>query len=348
MNELLKAYRFMAPRTIPVRFGLNQGCWSCYDPKELLDVLCRHPAVTGDPEALKRQAAHPSVAPWRRKGEYVDSWGVRWHIHQEGLTGIVHNPPLENWDCFENFTPPSYKTQNGWGPQDWTAFEKNVKAAKAAGKPVIASLRHGHCFLTLTYLRGFENTIYDMADEEPRLYALLDMIRQFDLDFVNKILSYPEVEIVNFPEDLGAQKGPMISPAMFRQYIKPEYAAIMRPVKEAGKLVYMHSDGDILSLVDDLLECGVDVVNLQDRVNGIDSIEKHLKGRVAIDLDIDRQTVVPFGTPGDIDDLIREAVCKLSDPRGGLSLTHELYPNVPLENIEALLSALERYCLFRT
>ena len=61
----------------------------------------------------------------------------------------------------------------------------------------------------------------------------------------------------------------------------------MAPARRAGCVVHMHSDGDIRELVDDLLEVGIDVINLQDLVNGIQWIEAHLKGRVCIDLDIE-------------------------------------------------------------
>lgn len=215
------------------------------------------------------------------------------------------------------------------------------------GLPVSAGLRHGHCLLTATYMRGFENAIYDMVDEDPRMYRLLQMIQDFDTAFVEKILSYEEVDIVSYPEDLGAQNTSMISPKLFRKYIKPVYTAAMKPAKERGKLVHMHSDGYILNLMDDLIDCGVDIINLQDLVNGIDQIAAQVKGRVCIDLDIDRQSVVPMGTPGDIHDLIREEVEKLWSSDGGLSLTHHIEPPTPLENIDAVLSALEEYRNYR-
>ena len=52
----------------------------------------------------------------------------------------------------------------------------------------------------------------------------------------------------------------------------------MAPALEAGCIVHMHSDGDIRSLVDDLILSGVQVINLQDLVNGIDWIRERLKG----------------------------------------------------------------------
>jgi uroporphyrinogen decarboxylase len=142
------------------------------------------------------------------------------------------------------------------------------------------------------------------------------------------------------------QVGPMLSPVDFRRYIKPSYQRLMAPAHEAGCIVHMHSDGDIRLLVDDLIEDGVEVINLQDLVNGVDWIAEKLAGRICIDLDIDRQKVTWNGTPKQIDALIREEVGKLSTPQGGLTMIYGLYPGVPFENIKALMDAMERYAHF--
>jgi uroporphyrinogen-III decarboxylase len=103
----------------------------------------------------------------------------------------------------------------------------------------------------------------------------------------------------------------------------------------------MHSDGDIRELAEDLLEIGIDVLNIQDLVNGIDWIAANLKGHVAIELDIDRQKITRFGTPREIHRHVREAVSKLAEPEGGLMLKHSMRPGVPLENAAALMDVME-------
>ena len=142
------------------------------------------------------------------------------------------------------------------------------------------------------------------------------------------------------------QSGPMLSPEQFRKHIKPVYERLMRPAREAGCIVHVHCDGDIRELVDEILECGVEIINLQDLVNGIDWIKKRLAGRVCMDLDIDRQKVTRFGTAADIDGLIREEVEKLGSREGGLMMIYGLYPGVPLENVGALMDAMERYATY--
>jgi hypothetical protein len=81
-------------------------------------------------------------------------------------------------------------------------------------------------------------------------------------------------------------------------------------------------------------------------VNGVDWIAAHLAGRVCIDLDVDRQSVTRFGTPAQIDALIREEVEVLGSREGGLMMIHGLYPGVPLGNVKALMDAMERYSTY--
>ena len=142
------------------------------------------------------------------------------------------------------------------------------------------------------------------------------------------------------------QRGPMLSPELFRTYVKPRYEHLMAPAHKAGCLIHMHSDGDVRCLVDDLVLSGVDVLNLQDLVNGIDWIAANLKGRVCVDLDIDRQQNTRFGSAEQIDTLIRREVEKLGSREGGLMMIYGLYPGVPIENVRAVMDAMEKYSSF--
>ena len=108
----------------------------------------------------------------------------------------------------------------------------------------------------------------------------------------------------------------------------------------------MHSDGEIRLLVDEIIDGGVGVINLQDLVNGVDRIGAKFQGRTCIGLDIDRQSVTPCGTPAEIDALIREEVKKIGGKEGGLIMMYGLYPGVLLENVKAVMDAMERYAFY--
>jgi hypothetical protein len=285
----------------------------------------------------------PEPAPWRRAGApYVDSWGCVWEIPEDGLTGAVSRHPLAGWEGWEAFVPPDPNTDSGWGRVDWAQVERNLERARSEGRLVRGSLRHGHTFLTLTYLCGYEQVILGMADGEPRLHKLLEMIEGFNQAIVQRYLDLG-VEWMGYPEDLGMQRGPLLSPGLFRTCVRPVYERLMAPALEAGCIVHMHSDGDVRVLADDLILSGVQVINVQDLVNGIDWIRERLKGRICIDLDIDRQRVTRFGSPAQIEALIRQEVVELGDRQGGLMINCGVYPGIPLENMRALMDALTRY-----
>jgi hypothetical protein len=339
-ENTLRAIRFDRPEHIPVVFWINPACWHHYPQEALQELVSEHPLLFPHPPSP------PVFAPWERAGPpYVDSWGCTWETTDDGITGSVLGHPLANWDAFESFALPNPGHTNGLAPIDWREIKEKIANIKRANEYPVGSLEHGHAFLRLSYLRGYERLLCDMADGDGRLRRLIKVVEAFSLGIVQRYVDLG-ITMMRYPEDLGMQRGPMLSPEHFRRYIKPVYERLMAPARAAGCLVHRHSDGDIRELVDDLVVSGVDALNLQDLVNGLDWIAARLKGRVCIDLDIDRQSVTRFGSPAQIDALIHEEVQKLGSPQGGLMMIYGLYPGVPLENVTALMDALERYATF--
>ena len=345
-ENTLRAIRFERPEHIPMTFWVNPACWHHYPNEVLFEIMAEHPLLF--PDFTSQDNVLPEPAPWERAGKpYTDAWGCVWETTDDGITGSVTKHPLTDWDALQNFTPPDPTKTNGMAAIDWAIIKDIILKAKGEGKHCAGSLEHGHAFLRLSYLRGYENLLLDMADGEKRLRQLIEIVESFSTAIVRRYVDRG-VAMMQYPEDLGMQLGPMLSPEHFRTYIKPVYERLMEPARQAGCLVHMHSDGDIRKLADDLTAGGVDALNLQDLVNGIDWIAANLKGRLCVDLDIDRQQVTRFGSPEQIDELIRREVQMLGSPEGGLMMIYGLYPGVPLENAIAIADAMERYAAFHS
>ena len=282
----------------------------------------------------------------RHKGNiFIDEWGCVWKFEADGLQGQVVKHPLENWNLLNKLKIPDPEEGlpvEGGPMVPWSLVEKRVKETKARGGLVVVGLPHGFFFQRLYYLRGFINLMKDFIRGDERLWRLIDILTEYNLELVKKVLRLG-VDVVAFGDDLGMQNRMPISPRLFRRHVFPAYKRIFSTVRDAGVHVRLHTDGHVIEVVDQLIEAGVSILNIQDRVNGLDNIERYCKGRVCIDLDIDRQHLLPFGTRGEIKRYLKDVIYRLGSRRGGLMLSTDIYPDVPLENIDSLCRTLEEY-----
>ena len=346
MDNFTRAVRFLKPDYIPMTFSINNACWHHYPKEALWDLMEAHPLLFPD---FKRPSPDwmPELPLVARKGHpYTDPMGCTWITADDGITGSVKYHPLSDWDAFgTTWHIPNPDWTDGLYPVDWNLRKQEWEALISSGKTFQGKLRHGHTFLQLCDLRGYENVLMDMMEDEPLLLELLEQLTEFNLAIVRKFIA-GGCSTMKYPEDLGMQFGPMLPSDLFRKYIKPCYEKIMQPALDAGIPIHMHSDGDIRSLADDLVSSGVEILNLQDSVNGIDWIAGKFRGKLCVEVDIDRQRVTPFGTPEDIHRMVHEIVSKISIPEGGLCLIYGLYPGIPLKNIEALMDAMEQFAFY--
>jgi hypothetical protein len=266
-----------------------------------------------------------------------DNWGCLWHYPGDYLDGQVIEFPLENWDNFKDYKPPASKDY-----QDWNKLRRDVLELRKKGELVSLGVEHGFFFLRLTYLRRFENLMIDIAEGKKGLDTLIDIVTDYWCDVIKRFVEL-KPDIIHFGDDLGMQTSLPISPISWRKYIKPSYKKIFSIARENDIEVYLHTDGYIVDIIPDLIETGVTVLNPQDLVNGLDNIERLVKGKICIDLDIDRQNITFFGTPKDIEEHILNCIRKLGSPKGGLMLVFGAYPGIPIENLKAVILAMEKY-----
>ncbi len=319
-QDRIKSLRFEYPDYIPVSASILPAAWIKY--REALDeIVCRHPLLFGECDVGARDYDRIDNTTYIM-GDHVDAWGCVWRNMQDGMESIVTEHPVPTRADVHTLEMP----------------------AQDMGFP------HGFMYLRLLDLRGFEEMMIDFAEEPPELQMLIDMVLAYNLRQARLRLADLQARgevgtLVSFGDDLGMQDRLAIGPRKWRKYIKPCFAQIYSPFREAGYYVYMHTDGHIVEIIPDLMDCGVNVINPQVGANGLQNLAEMCRDKVCVDLDLDRQ-LFPFFTPQDIDDHIHEAVDKLGSPAGGLWLKAEIGMDVPLKNIEAIFCALEKYRMY--
>jgi uroporphyrinogen decarboxylase len=336
----LRTVEFRNPEWIPCEFRLLPVVWHKYREK-LEELVLRHPLIFRD--YRRGSIDFDEFPPRYREGEYFrDSWGCVWHCIQGGMAGQVVGHPLADWKALDTYKMPDPLLQGEYEKRDWGKIKKEIEDCKRKG--LLAKGAGEELFTRLYYLRGFENLMIDFAADAPQLPRLIEMLLDYEMRLVDKWLEMG-VDVISFHTDIGAQNSLMISPVKFRKYIKPMFKKIFTRCRGAGVHVYLSSDGCLLDIIDDLIECGVSVHDPQIRANTLDGIASAYKGKMCINLDLDRQ-MFPFCKPEDIRRQVKEVVDKLALPQGGLMVWGVIGgDDVPLENIEALCEAMEKYCL---
>ena len=340
--NLLKTIYFDSPEWTICSVSLMNATWMKYR-EELEQVVLAHPRVF--PGRTKGLRDFDEVADvLYEAGEHTDCWGTVWNNVARGLSSHPVRFPLENWEDFEAYVAPDPMKEDTFGPRgDWGDVARRLARSKAGGGVATGGgLQHGFMYMRLFYLRRFENLMMDMITGDPRLPRLIRMVEDYNAAVIGKHLELG-AEYMTFGDDLGLQDSLPMSPALWRTYIKPSYDRLLRPCREADVPVYLHTDGHVLEIIPDLIEAGVRVLNPQIRANGLEGLQAMAKGKMAINLDLDRQ-LFPFATPSEIEDHIGEMYEGLHLPEGGLMLHAECEPDVPLDNIDTICTVLERIC----
>lgn len=288
--------------------------------------------------------------------KFADEWGVEWSkpIHGGHYFDIVSSPIVgSDIDILnlDSFTWPD--------PLDSSRikhFPKRIADVKAQGD--YAFVMHGisaGLFEMALRLRGFEQFFMDLALEPDFACGILDRVLEIKMQFWGKAMELvgDDVAVAIEADDLGTQNSLLISPDMYRQFIKPRHKKLFSFIKEKAPhvKVFLHSCGAIKPLIHDLIEAGVDILNpLQ--VSAKDMNTKDLKKEFGDYITfwgggVDTQRTLPFGSSEEVKDEVKQRIDDLA-PGGGFvfSTIHNIQGDVPPENIEAMLEVLSVYGIY--
>jgi uroporphyrinogen decarboxylase len=334
----LRTVEYRYPAWIPVQIGFSPPTWRVHRER-LEEIVLRHPALFPGYRAGSTDFDAVPDGAYRQGERCQDNWGCVWENIQHGLEGQCVGHPLAEWAALGDYTPPDPLLQNDWGHEDWEGIAARIADEK--GRGLLTSAFGGRLFDRLYFLRGFENLMMDFATGDPHLPMLIEILEEQVTARVRKCLELG-VDVVGFHTDIGTQQALMISPAQFRQYLKPMFTRVFRLCRKAGAHVQLSTDGRVLDIVGDFVDCGVSLHDPQLRACTLEGIRDAYKGRLCALVDLDRQ-MFAFCSPDDILRQVEHVVKVMSAPEGGLMIMGSVYGgNVPLDNLEALCQALEQ------
>lgn len=195
-------------------------------------------------------------------------------------------------------------------------------------------------FELLQFLRKPENLFLDLIDQPPEFCRLLERVQAFYLEEMT-LWADTEVDALVFNDDWGSQSSLLISPFLWRKMFKPLYQSYIDIGHRYGKYVFMHSDGYIAEILPDLVELGLDALNSQLFCLDIEELGRSYGGKLTFWGEIDRQLLLPFGTPAEIEAAVRK-VHDCLYREGGVIAQCEFGVGAKPENVRAVFEAWER------
>ncbi|MEI8096346.1 MAG: uroporphyrinogen decarboxylase family protein [Spirochaetales bacterium] len=264
-----------------------------------------------------------------------NEWGYEWE-KIDNTMGQPKHSPLTSWDLWPDFPIPD--------PDAPGRFD-HVPAfiAENADKYLMGGVGDVTGFNVVTFIRGFTESMEDLYLEPDSLEALIDAVLGFEAGLIRNYGKF-DLDAIRFGDDWGTQNALLINPALWRQVFKPRFQAQFDLVHSLGMDVYWHCCGQIHDILPDLIEIGVDILNLnQPDLFGVEQLGAEFAGQVCFNCPVDHQTVAIGGNPDDIHRYVERLNRSLATPAGGFIGYLEEYSSVgmPAENWQAIQDAFE-------
>jgi len=260
--------------------------------------------------------------------DWTDRWGVQWKITRSDMVPFPKGNPLPDLGYFDEYNFPDPDKL------EFTEDHKKLLRSTDRNKHIIYGNLTYFMFERTWALTGMDNSMKSFFIYPREMKKLLHKIADFNIRVFERYLE-TGVDGVTFSEDLGHQRGPMVSPRIFREFFVPEYKRCFELLVREGKIVDFHSCGCIQDLVEDLVGVGVTILNpVQARANNVALIKEKCAGKMALKGAVDSHLLM-LGPPDKIEDEVKR-VTNILCPGGGYIIGPDQSMPFPEDNIESL------------
>lgn len=269
----------------------------------------------------------------------MDVYGVQYREVQygEGSYSEVIGSPLAHYTTVEEII-----TNYNWPQIDWWDFQRIPEQIKGFEEYPIQG-GGSEPFLLYKSMRGEAQAFMDLVMHPDIVEYCLGKL--FDLAYETTTRIYEaipdKVTLSYIAEDLGGQRNLLYSPEHIRQFLFPGMKRMIDLVHEAGAFAFHHDDGNIMRIIPELIDLGIDILNpIQWRAEGMEreTLKNKFGNQLVFHGGVDNQHTLPFGTVEDVENEVLDNLRILGAEGTGYILApcHNIQPGTPVENIVAI------------
>jgi uroporphyrinogen decarboxylase len=324
-ERVRRSLEFTRPDRVPRDLWLLPAARARYGAASMDAFTTRWPTDFTQCSVGRPPARRAKGDPYQT-GISTDEWGCVFENLIPGVHGEVKHPILDDWSKLPDVRPPE------------EFLQVDVEAVNAfcrqTDRFVFAS-GWARPFERMQFIRGTEALLLDIAEDSAEFHRLLDLVHGFFRAQYEQ-WAKTEVDALAMMDDWGSQSALLISPEHWRRLFKPLYAEYVAIAHGSGKKFFMHTDGHVQAILGDLIEIGVDALNSQLFCMDIPAIGRLCRGRIAFWGEIDRQYILPRGTPAEARDAVRRVRQHLCTPDGGAIAQFSFQGDTLMENADAV------------
>lgn len=339
-----------------IRNGLGMSLEEFLDANDVDLRYIEGPRYIGPALADRVGTANPSGTAGPAGTPAVDIWGVprtsvvvrladRTGEHREYYEEVARSP-LQGVRTRDEVEAYSHWPSADWF--DYSDIRAQCERVRSKSRVVVFMgdrLNRLAQLKPAMYLRGAEQIFLDLVDNPDIASAIFARIASFYREYGARILEAARgaIDILCTGDDFGSQNGPLVSPAMWRTFLRAGFRDFIELGKAHGAVVMHHTCGAVADLVPDMIDCGLDILqSLQPEASGMDprTLKAGFGDRLCFHGGVSIQRVLPRGTPGEIGEHVRDLFAAMAPGGGFIACTsHNIQADVPLANVAALLDA---------
>jgi uroporphyrinogen decarboxylase len=289
-----------------------------------------------------------SVAEIVSETEYVDEWGIRRRFTGQYWDAV--NSPLKGATAkdLDSYPWPDPDTID---PAEIEGYAKEAKRLFDETDYVICAEHPVYGVFEIgCWMCGFDDFLLKMAADEEFTLKFFEIILNYQKKVIEKYYGAigKYIHYTSSGDDFATQSSTFISPGMFRKFIKPFFKERIAYTKRFTQAAFLHhSCGSVFSLIDDLIDCGVEILNpIQPKAKDMQpsKLKDAFGGRIVFHGGIDIQDILPFGTKESIEAAVRETIAVMNRSGGYIfAAAHNIQEDVPPQNLVYMLEAARKY-----
>lgn len=253
-----------------------------------------------------------------------------------------YEPIIQSSDDLEAFLE-SYTLPDPTLAERFITLRKMVKRFKNRKAIVFAVWSS---FIYPSFVRGFEHLLVDYY-ENPEF--AIELASRFSKYYAKQIEVAREIgaDIIMESEDFCGTRGPFISLDHFNTFCLPGLMMVRERAKQCDMPFVKHSDGYVWPLMDTFVnELHIDAFHPSEPIAGmkIEQVKERYGDRIAVMGNIDCSHLLPFGTPDEIDNAVKNCIEHTASGGGYiLSSSNCIHASVPYQNLIAMITAARKY-----